>query len=98
MLGFQVLKTVKHYAVLGAYFGIVAAVIGLVRALPELPRALRESANMPWWDIPLGLLGLVAFFAALALLGAVIGGLVYWSQLYAEKRRHARDESLIVRR
>lgn len=98
MLRFPDVDTVKHYAALGAYFGFFAAVVALVRALPALPEKLRESASMPWWDIPLGLLGLVAFFAAFVLLGGLVGGFVYWVKRYSEKRARAGNEALIPRR
>lgn len=94
----RTVKSVKHYLVLGAYLGGVAFIIAIVKALPAFPEKLLESAQMPWWDIPLGLLGIVAFFAALLLCGAGIAGFVGWLQLNAEKRARARQESLIVRR
>lgn len=98
VLRFRSLKTVRHYFFLGCYLGVVAAIVAVVRALPELPRALRESESMPWWDLPLSVLLLVLFVAAIVLLGGLVGGLVGWLKLNPEERARARKEALIVRR
>lgn len=78
------MKSLKHYMVLGAWFGGCALLVAIVRALPELPGKLKDSsgwpdfiASIPW------MLGLVAGFL---LLGACIGWLVGWAKLHTEKR------------
>lgn len=89
------MKSIKHYFVLGAWFGLFAGIGQVIRSFFET--SINWSRTQ-WWEIPLGVLGLVAIVAAISLAGGCIGGLIGWLQTNSEKRRRARDESLIVRR
>lgn len=94
---FPVLKTVRHYFVLGCYLGIFAAFLILARAIPDLPEKLRGT-TFSYVDWTLGIGGAVLLLAVVVLLCGLIGGLVGWFKLDPEERARARKESLVVRR
>ena len=82
-------KTVKHYMVLGAYWGAFSLLIAIVRASFELPGKLRGTTTPLWQQILEGIPLLIVIVAGFLLAGALIGGLVGWVKLNAEKRGHA---------
>lgn len=88
VLRLSALKTVKHYVVLGAYLGAFAFLAQLVKRWDDASKAVAQG----------DLLGLIGLFLALCLFGGGIGWLLGRGKAYAEKRRRARDEALIVRR
>jgi hypothetical protein len=92
------LKTLRHYFVFGAYLGAFAFVAQMVKFWPKITAGVSRGQDLPWWDLPLGLLGFVGLLLGYCLFGGCIGWLVGWAQAYSEKRRRARDETLIVRR
>ncbi len=84
----RTVKSVKHYMVLGAYWGAFSLFIAILRALPELPGKLKSSPGF-WPDLIASLPWIVGIVAGFLLTGAFIGGLVGWVKLNSEKRRHA---------
>ena len=88
MLRSWVLKTVKHYFVLGAYLGVFVFIAQIVKDWKNASGAVAQG----------DLLGLLGLGLLLCLFCGGIGGIIGWLKAYAEKRRSSRDESLIVRR
>lgn len=90
------MKSVKHYVVLGAYWGAFSLLIAIVRASLELPEKLQSSSG--WPDLFSSIPWIIGIVAAFLLTGALIGWFVGWFKLNAEKRTRTSEESLIVRR
>lgn len=88
MLRFPALKTFKRYFVLGAYLGVFVFIGHAVKDWGNFSKAIAQG------DI----LGLAGILLLLCLATGGVGGLVGLAQAYSEKRRRARNESLIVRR
>lgn len=82
------LMTVKHYAALGAYFGAFAFIGQTAKHWKDFSRAVEQGDS----------LGLFGIFLLFCLGGWCIGWLIGWLKAYSEKRRSARDKTLIVRR
>jgi hypothetical protein len=78
----------KHYAVLGAFFGSVAFFIQVVKRWKDVSLAFEQGDA----------LGVFGLFLLFLLGGGLIGWFIGWFQANAEKRRRARDKTLIVRR
>ena len=80
--------TTKHYAALGAYFGAFAFTGQTAKHWKGVSLALDQGDA----------LGLFGIFLLFCLGGYGIGWLIGWLKAYSEKRRNARNKTLIVRR
>lgn len=75
VLRFAVLKTVRHYFVLGCYLGVFADIVILVRALPELPEKLR-GVTFSILDWAIGIGGTILVLSAVVLICGLVGAMV----------------------
>lgn len=80
--------TAKHYAYLGGYVGFFAFLGQATKHWDDAAGAVKQGEAI----------GLLALLLAFCAFGSCIGWCIGRAQAYSEKRRRARNESLIIRR